>query len=137
MGVDGRNLPTIHDTIHDTIHIGLENLSNTDYQLEINDSYQNRFSIIFKSILKSCKSCIITNKKIPILSFNTYLTVINTLYIQPNKYMIEYSNVFNNIVSINLDNLSHKEYILQIVPFGTPEKQVYSNHKTYIKTFIK
>ena len=79
------------------------------------------------------------------LIFNIYPNpVINNLHIQPNKYMIGYSNINifslsgklvlsnkyiidNNILNINLDNLPHSEYILQI----------YSNHKTYTKIFMK
>ena len=77
--------------------------------------------------------------------FNTYPNpVLNILHIQPNNYMIGNSVIhiysisgklvlstnfiFNkNILSINLDNISHGEYILQI----------FSNHKLYTKTFVK
>lgn len=112
------------------------------------NSYSNRFSLCFKNdtTLLSIKPIIVNNiVNNNDIIFNTYPNpVINTLHIQPNKYMIGYSiiNIFslssklilsktyvfnNSIVSINLDNISQGEYILQI----------YSNHKTYTKTFIK
>jgi len=76
--------------------------------------------------------------------FNIYPNpVINVLHIQPNNYMIGNSIIliysisgklvlstnfiFNKLLSINLDNIAHGEYILQI----------FSNNKLYTKKFIK
>ena len=139
-------------------------IKTIDFKSDSNiNSYSNRFLLCFKNdtTLLSIKPIIVNNivnnniVNNNDIIFNTYPNpVINTLHIQPNKYMIGYSiiNIFSlssklvlsktyvfnkNIISINLDNISQGEYILQIVPFGTPAKQVYSNHKTYTKTFIK
>jgi hypothetical protein len=126
--------------IKDSIKINFNIDSNTN-------SYSNRFSIAFKN-----DSILLSNKDIkPNISynnnpiFNTYPNpVINVLHIQPNNYMtgnsiihiysisgklvLSTNLIFNkNILSINLDNIAHGEYILQI----------FSNHKLYTKTFVK
>ena len=112
-----------------------------DNNINNNTVIYYRIKTIDKNGSCSYSSISIVNNMI----FNTYPNpVINVLHIHPNNYMtgnsiihiysisgklvLSTNFIFNkNILSINLDNIAHGEYILQI----------FSNNKLYTKTFVR